>query len=405
MDRPRLGPYRELLRHPGALTLALFGLLGRAPMAMFPVALVAAAAGATGGGAGYALGGAAAGASAFASAVAAPPIGRLVDRHGQGAIPRLLALVCAGAALAIVASLLTLGATPLIVPLAALAGATQPAIGTLTRARWMALLHGTPAGDSAQALESINDEISFLIGPSLVAVLATVGFVGLPIVVGSLLLVSGVFGLTSRRSLPPPPPHPRVDGESRWPPFPAGRSVLVSTCLLGIALGSVQVLQLAYCRALGLETGAALVFFVYSAASLTGAIVVGAIAWRQPPRRRLALSLLVYVAGLLPSALVSGYPAFVVASLLAGVAIAPTFIQANALVAEATPTRYRTGAFAVLGSATILGIAAGSAVTGAAVDALGADAARAVLIPMAAAVGLAGLLVARSGVSSDGSAR
>jgi MFS family permease len=89
---------------------------------------------------------------------------------------------------------------------------------------------------------------------------------------------------------------------------------------------------------------------------------------------------------------VGGYWPFVLASVVSGFGIAPTFVQANAVVAEETPPRARTAAFALLASATGLGIALGAAAAGAAVSGLGADQARLLLVPLAFGAGVTALL-------------
>jgi MFS family permease len=386
------GRFGALLARPGGRPQALFGLLGRAPGAMLSVAFVAAAAGA-GGEAGYALGGLAAGAYALANAFGGPTVGRLADRLGQREVGRPLALVSAGAALVAVVVLLTLGPNLLLVLLAGVAGATQPNVSAFARVRWAAILDRDDA-TAAQALESIIDETTFLLGPPLVALLAGVWFEGLPIALAAALLIVGAFGVTSSLALPAVPPHPDAGTGSAWrPEFPAGLGLLFAVLVLGAALGAAQVLVFAYCQALGMEGGAALVYFVNSGASLIGAIVVGGMTWKRPARSRFTISLFVYAAGLLPTALVAGYWPFVLASVVSGIAIAPTFVQANAMVADETPARIRTAAFALLASATGLGIAFGAAVAGQAIALVGGDDARRILVPLALACAVAAVVV------------
>jgi len=381
MGRP-FAAFSGPLGQPGGPPIIAFGLVGRAPMAMMSVAFVASAA-AVDPDTGYALGGAAAGAYAIATAIVGPVIGRIADRSGQVPLARILVILAAGFSALAVLSLVTLGASPLLILLAALIGASQPNIGAFTRARWAALQERVANLESSQALESINDEMSFLIGPAAVALLAAFGFAGLPIVVAMVLAVIGAFGITSRWSLPAPPPHPNAPGALGRPTFPAGLGVLVSVGALGATLGAVQILQLAYCTAIGAPEGAALVYFVNAGASLIGAIVIGAQTWRLPVRRRFTIAMVVYALGVIPSVIVTGYVPFVFASILSGAAIAATFIQSNALVAEVTPAHARTSSFAVLVSATAVGIALGAAIAGSATTAVGADAARAVLLPLA----------------------
>ena len=240
--------FSALLAFPGGRPQAIFGLMGRAPGAMLTVGFVAAAS-SVGGNAGYALGGLAAGAYSLSAAVAGPSIGRLADRHGQRRVGRPLSVVSAGASMLAVVSLLTLGATPLIVLLAGIAGATQPNVSAFARVRWAAILHDRHVAATAQALESVIDEMTFLIGPALVAILATVWFDGLPIALAAGFLVVGSFVVTSSACLPEPTPHPEAgSGSTLRPEFPAGPGLLASVLFLGAALGAAQVLQLAYCR-------------------------------------------------------------------------------------------------------------------------------------------------------------
>lgn len=380
--------YSGPLGQSGGPTLVLFGLIGRAPMAMLSIGFVASAA-ASDSKMGYATGGAAAAAYSFAAAFFGPAIGRVVDRHGQLPLARVLAVAASLAAVLAVGSLHIDGAAVLFIPLAALVGASQPNIGSLTRARWAALAECIPNLESAQALESINDEVSFLIGPAAVAILSPIGFTGMPIVVAMILLMVGALGITSKWSVPAPRPH--AYGVPRRLEFPAGIGVLLSVAALGGALGAAQVLQLAYCTTLGLPQGAALVYLVNSGASLIGAIVVGAQNWVVPVRRRFTYAMLVYAFGVIPSALVCGFWQFVIASTLSGIAIAATFIQSNALVAEVTPAHSRTSSFTVLVSASAVGIAFGAAVAGLAITSVGADSARLILLPLAGCAAAAAL--------------
>jgi len=54
-----------------------------------------------------------------------------------------------------------------------LAGAATPQLGSMVRARWSALLGGSPLLHAAFSLESVADEVIFVAGPVLVTLLAT----------------------------------------------------------------------------------------------------------------------------------------------------------------------------------------------------------------------------------------
>ena len=56
--------------------------------------------------------------------------------------------------------------------LALVAGAAQPSVGPLIRARWSAQLHGTSLLRTAFAWESLVDEAVFILGPPLATIVA-----------------------------------------------------------------------------------------------------------------------------------------------------------------------------------------------------------------------------------------
>ena len=79
----------------------------------------------------------------------------------------------------------------------------MPSLGSMVRARWSALLDGTPALDSAFALESVVDEMIFVVGPALVTVLAT----ALPpagVLLCMVLSVAGTLLFAAQRQTEPP---------------------------------------------------------------------------------------------------------------------------------------------------------------------------------------------------------
>jgi len=84
-----LGPYREVLRVPGAVAFVVAGLVARLPISMQTLGVVLLVRATTGS---YALAGAVSATFALAQALLAPLLGRLVDRHGQARVllPALL---------------------------------------------------------------------------------------------------------------------------------------------------------------------------------------------------------------------------------------------------------------------------------------------------------------------------
>ena len=75
------------------------------------------------------------------------------------------------------------------------AGASQPAIGSMVRARWAALAPDADRLRSAFALESIIDELIFSVGPLITAFLAFSLALPLPLIVAAVIGVVGGLAL------------------------------------------------------------------------------------------------------------------------------------------------------------------------------------------------------------------
>src|SRR5215218_6732397 len=120
----------------------------------------------------YGLAGAVAAAALLGEAVAAPRLGRLVDRYGQRRALLVGLAVHSAGTLALVISAQVAAPSWVLLATAALSGAAALQVGSLVRARWSALVGGSPALEPAFALESTLDELIFVLGPALVTALA-----------------------------------------------------------------------------------------------------------------------------------------------------------------------------------------------------------------------------------------
>jgi len=184
---PRSGPgrFRQLAALAGRSFLPL-GFLARLPLAMMTVGaltLVTADSGS------YALGGMAAGAVGLGAAAGAPAQGHLADRLGQRGI---LLAVAAAHTLAIAGLLAAVGlsdsAAAVVLAAALAVGLTCPQVGSLARVRWMALA-GRHSGlrDTALSYEGTVDELTYVLGPALVGLLAALVAPWLPFVLAAVL--------------------------------------------------------------------------------------------------------------------------------------------------------------------------------------------------------------------------
>lgn len=370
---------------PGARAMLASGLSGRFPFSMLPVALVIAGEAATGS---YGRAGVVSAGFSVAAAVMAPVTGRLVDRYGQRRTGSALLLVFSAAGSGLVAVLASGRALGLLLPLAILAGGTLPNVGTYTRVRWNSVTSPSEL-ETVQALESINDEASFLVGPAAATLIATVDPTT-SVASGLVLGVIGTIGVLASRvdegrrpAVPEAGPGEGQPVRRRW--LDVERAlILLAMVGLGATLNSVLVATVATTEALGRPGFASVVFALNSGASFVTAVVVGRMVFAAPARRRVTLGAAVYAVTVVPFALASGLPALAIAGAVAGLAIAPLFIQVNAYVAATSRPDELTEAFSWIPAAVGVGLALGSAAMGAGVELLGPDRARLGIIAVGA---------------------
>jgi predicted MFS family arabinose efflux permease len=363
------GPYLRVLRTPGALAFSASGLVARLPMSMFGIGIVLAISVTEGT---YGQAGLVAGTALLAQAAAAPLQARIADRIGQR---RMLLPVLALHTVGLGSFILLLGGAPVValVATSALAGATLPSFGSLVRARWARLHTGTPLLHTAYALESVLDEVVFVVGPVLATILAT-GVHPLSGLVTNLALTvgGGLWFAAQRATEPPPRPRTRASAVERLSPRSLGWVVLTFVFMGGI-FGSVEVVTVAFADHAGSTRAAGVVLALYALGSLLSGLVVGAVHWRSGPRRRFALGQLVMAAALFPLPFVGSIPLLAVVMFVAGLAISPTLIAGFSLVEAEVPASRLTEGLAWISTALNIGVSIGAAVAGPVIDRAGAS--------------------------------
>src|SRR3954452_9969798 len=167
---PLLSSYRRVLAVPGALLFSATGLVARLPISMAGLGIVLLVESGTGS---YGVAGAVAATYLVANAVCAIVQGRWIDGWGQRRGLTVLGVAFGLAAVLLVVTVVADWPRWTTYVAAALAGATLPNIGSCVRARWTHVLRGGPGLPTAFALESVVDEMVYIVGPILVTTLAT----------------------------------------------------------------------------------------------------------------------------------------------------------------------------------------------------------------------------------------
>jgi hypothetical protein len=375
--RTVFSPYVRLFAVPGSAAFSFAGWVARLPIPMLGLGAVLLVADETGS---YAVAGAVSGTLALSFSVASPQWARAMDRRGQGAILRwaMLAYLISGVAFA---TAVVAGAPRWTwFLLAALTGASGPNIGSLVRARWAESLDEPSRRQTAFAFEAVVDEVVFVVGPPLVTVLATLVAPPVGFLTGIVLGSAGGFWLAGQRTTEPA--VQAVDPAAparRWSALNATVLVVAGSYLaVGVVFGAMDVVVVGFTAAEGAPAFAGLALAFYAGGSLIAGLVYGVA--RLPgtlTSRFLGTAVLFGAAAQLLWG-VGSLAVLVGAGFLAGLTIAPVLVSGLSLVESRVPRSALTEALSWTTTGLTLGVTAGSAVAGWAVDHWGAQSAFAV---------------------------
>ncbi|MFB7454811.1 MFS transporter [Streptomyces sp. NPDC056194] len=351
-------PYLRLFTRPGTRAFTVGSLIARLPMGMFGVSAVIMIAAAYGS---YALAGAVTATGLAVGSVTGPLIARLVDRYGQAriAVPatayavlgHLVLLLCVHERTPAWALFLTTAVT-----------ATTPNTGGMSRARWAHLFRDDPdALHTANAFEQAVDELCYMLGPVLAAVLCSALFPEAGTLTAALLFLSGVLILSAQRSTEPPvAPRTAAGSPLRVPGMAPLLAVFLAT---GAVFGSMEVVTLAYVD--GPVAGPVLA--LQAAGSCAAGLLYGHA--RRTARLRTCLAAMtVLMAMPLLGASTGSLLALAAGLLLAGMATAPTMVTGMGLIQRLAPAAQLNEGMALAVTALLAGIATGSATGGWAAD-------------------------------------
>lgn len=361
----RLAPYARLFTVPGARAFTAGNLLARLPMGMLSVSAVIMIATTRGS---YALAGAVTATGLAATGVVGPLTARLIDRHGQARIALPATLVAVAGAVSL-AACVRFGAPDWMLFASYAATATTPNTGGMSRARWAHLFRTDPAArHTANSFEQAADELCFMAGPPLAAVLCTQLFAEAGTLVGAALLLLGMLIFTGQRSTEPPVAA-RTTGHA-VPPLRlrALLPLLVAFLCTGGVFGAMEVATIAFADGQGQQAAAGVVLACQAMGSAAAGLFMGTV---RPPAtpltRRFALCVgAVAVLALLPltAAATGSLAVLAVALLVAGMGTAPAMVTGMTLIQETVPAARLNEGMTCAVTALLSGIAAGSAAGG-----------------------------------------
>jgi len=370
-----LAPYAEIFAIPRAWRFCVAGIIARMPMSMYGLGTVLLISAMTGR---YGLAGSVSATAALGFAVCAPQLGRLVDRIGQH---RVLIPVCVTFALSVAglsAAVALRWPDWTLFACGIVGGATMPQTGPMARARWSALLAGSSRLHTAFSVESVADELCFVIGPAAVAVLATQLYPAAGVGTAALCALAGSLWFASQRSTEPPvvtvhAARPASDARVRRARLAApSLVVLIPVYLfLGAMFVAIDLSTVDFAARAGHKSLAGLILGCYALGSATGGLWYGSRNWRAPAARRLAVTLSLTVAGVCTFWAMPGLLVLAPVIYLCGLTIAPTLIAGYSLLESTALPGRATEAMSWLSTGISVGLACGSTAAGFILDAFG----------------------------------
>jgi predicted MFS family arabinose efflux permease len=350
--------------------MMLAGFIGRLPMGMVGLGLTLLIVGTAGS---YALAGAVAATLTISMALVGPYNARLTDRIGQRlAIPALVAVHVSSFLL--LAAAVSFGwPTALWFVLAAGAGMSAPNLGAMTRARWVRIARSGSERSSAFAVESVADELAFVIGPVVAASLAVSLAPAAPILVGMLAISIGGLWLAAQRGTAPPPGRalagPRPRGHVMRTP---GLGSLFAVMLaMGAMFGSLNVSVVAYSQAVAPQS-TGLLLGTMSFGSLLSGVALGAVARRWSLTNQVRTGTATLTVAILPLTFIADVAAFGTVAFVLGLNFSVVMIGTFGLAERMSARNRITEGLALMGSGLALGMATGTSTAGVIIDAAGA---------------------------------
>jgi MFS family permease len=380
--------YRAVFRVPGSAAFCAASFVMRMPIAIYPIGIVLIISARDGR---YGFAGVLSACYIFGNGLGTPVLSVLVDRYGQRRLLLPCAVVHAIGVVTLAVLLRTNAPNALLVVPALVFGFSYLSVGSLVRARWAYLFDGKPELATALSLESVLDELIFVVGPLIATLLATQADPVLVLYLGVALVVGGSLWLATLRTTEPPP-HPRAETGHVSALRTRGMVVLtLATVAMGAVFASAEVSMVAYCGQHGHRALSGVVLAAMAAGSGVSGLVYGAVEWRSDVLRRFRVQSVVFA--LLPFVLLAApnIAVLAVVAFVLGLGIAPCLITAFGLIQQIVPARALTEGLSWVSTGINVGYGAGAALVGGIADHHGARSAYLVVLAASVPVGLLGL--------------
>lgn len=358
-----MASYLQLLKTPGSKGFVCAGFIARIPVSMTAIGIITMLSELQ---KSYTLAGGVAALFTLSCALISPQISRLVDRYGQSNILPYATLISFFSILMLLAVAYWEWPTALLF-LFAISGGFMPSMSAMVRARWTEIYRGKPELQTAYALESVLDELCFIIGPPVSVGLCVVLFPQAGPLLAMLFLVIGVGAFVLQKSTEPPI-KVMIIRQSAVIKLPAVRLLACLMIFLGIIVGVIDVASVAFAKAQNIPASASMVLSFYAISSCFAGLLFGAIRFPLSLAKMLVIAATSTMISSIPMIFVEDLFSLSIVVFIAGFFFSPTMIIAMSLVEESVPEDQLTEGLTWLISGLGIGVALGAAIAGIVID-------------------------------------
>ena len=360
-----LNKYRQAFAGNAAWRFSTAGFIARLPVSMVGIGILMYVEAERGS---YAIAGAVSGSISIAAAIGGPLSSRLVDKLGQHRvlpIQILLIVICSMALVLLIPSNVP---APYLFIFSIGSGLAYPSIGALVRSRWTALLVSGPILLTAFSIESMIDELIFIVGPTIAATTSVKIHPAAPQVIAMFLLAGGGLWLASMRNSEPP--INKHQGKH-------GKPVILQNGLIymwgvhiaiGMFFGAVETSIIAFTKIAGQPIFGGIVMAVWAFGSLLGGFVYGGLHFKSALQNQLIVVSLLLIPATVAMVFVESILALALLSIAAGIGISPLLIASAAITQRRSPVGRTTEAIASMYAGIGLGFAFAAAMAGWLID-------------------------------------
>ena len=360
-----LNKYRQAFAGNAAWRFSTAGFIARLPVSMVGIGILMYVEAERGS---YTIAGAVSGSISIAAAIGGPLSSRLVDKLGQHRVLPIQILLIVLCSMALVVLIPSDVPAPYLFIFSIGSGLAYPSIGALVRSRWTALLVSGPILLTAFSIESMIDELIFIVGPTIAATTSVKIHPAAPQIIAMFLLAGGGLWLASMRSTEPP--INKHQGKH-------GKPVILQNGLIymwgvhiaiGMFFGAVETSIIAFTKLAGQPIYGGIVMAIWAFGSLIGGFVYGGFHFKSALHNQLIVVTLLLVPATAAMVFVDSILMLALLSIAAGIGISPLLIASAAITQRRSPVGRTTEAIASMYAGIGLGFAFAAAMAGWLID-------------------------------------